>query len=526
LKGLLKLVLLAKLVSKVLERVVGPTWANRLAFGATVTIGLMQAKAAEKVNKHLQYVVPYYPIVGSLPSVMQNQHSLSDYLMRLARKSNFTSFELIIPGVHMLIAMDPRDREHMLRNHFSNYAKNMPGEFNSFETGFAELFGRGIFAVDGPEWRDHRKIASHLFSGNALKVKMETVFNHHADIFKQALMQNAKENKPFDIQSYFQAIVFDAFCEIAFGISPKAFEVALTGQKDPFLVSFDIVQGRSSERLIQPPWIWTFERLFNIGKERETRLHYQNMREYILPIVKERKRTLETSSGDMLSLYITHAKELGYEYVLEDEYLMDVVANFMVAGRDTTSCSLTNFFKFLSTNNAAEERLLSEIKSSYNGGSVTLETTRTMQFASSCVNEALRLLPPVVADTRFCLHDEDLPSGLKIKRGMQLSLSNYVIGRDPHLWSDPDSFKPERWMCHADKPGGVRRPDEYMLPVFFGGPRLCLGHAMARFEIITFVSKILPELRLTPLPNQNESIMNGPVGFYRDGVMMKAHMRV
>ena len=38
-----------------------------------------------------------------------------------------------------------------------------------------QVLGRGIFAVDGPEWQRQRKVASHLFSTRALQEQMEGV---------------------------------------------------------------------------------------------------------------------------------------------------------------------------------------------------------------------------------------------------------------------------------------------------------------------------------------------------------------
>ena len=60
--------------------------------------------------------------------------------------------------------------------------------------------------------------------------------------------------------------------------------------------------------------------------------------------------------------------------------------------------------------------------------------------------------------------------------------------------SDPDSFKPDRWLI---EPGVVpRRPDEVMLPVFWGGPRLCLGKDMAALETISVAWSIMQHFKV------------------------------
>ena len=60
--------------------------------------------------------------------------------------------------------------EYILKTAFGNFVKG-PRFFDNFE----EFLGRGIFAVDGEEWKTQRKIASHLFKTKNLKTAMAEV---------------------------------------------------------------------------------------------------------------------------------------------------------------------------------------------------------------------------------------------------------------------------------------------------------------------------------------------------------------
>ena len=231
--------------------------------------------------------------------------------------------------------------------------------------------------------------------------------------------------------------------------------------------------------------------------------------------------------GDFLSIYINQGKKNpSQSYLLDDEYLFEMVLNMMVAGRDTTSCLNTNLFKYLATNEDAQKKLIQEMKAQNVSSSfLSLEMSRKLPYASAVVNESLRILPPVPNDFRFCQQDEVLPSGIKVKSGMQVFIPIWGIGRDPHLFHNPDDFIPDRWLPARTEEGEIRRPDEYICPFFWGGPRLCLGHAMATFETITFITKVVPELKVIPIPNQNEDLVTGPVGFYQNGMKVKVELR-
>ena len=151
--------LITRLMNKILLRFVSPKAANQIIRVVTMGTLLWKTKAPSKVNTQLpNHVLSSWPVIGSLIPMLMNSHNIHEFILRTVERAKFQSFEITIPGVHMLLVMDPRDREYVLRGHFANYTKNLPGEMNSFETAFSELFGRGIFAVDGAEWKDHRKI--------------------------------------------------------------------------------------------------------------------------------------------------------------------------------------------------------------------------------------------------------------------------------------------------------------------------------------------------------------------------------
>lgn len=103
-----------------------------------------------------------------------------------------------------------------------------------------------------------------------------------------------------------------------------------------------------------------------------------------------------------------------------------------------------------------------------------------------------------------------------------------AIGRDPFLWSQPDSFVPERWMRYDSQgvPQPVRRADDLVHPIFFGGRRICLGKDMARFETIVFMSKVFANIKFEPLIQiDKHEIVNGPVSFIEGGLPCRLLLR-
>jgi cytochrome P450 len=376
-----------------------------------------------------------------------------------------------------------------------------------------------------PPVQDHRKVSAHLFSANGLRSKMESSFTEHGAKLVELLSTVADSGRVLDWQDVMAGLTFETICEIAFGVDPNAMEPGLRGEKIPFLVQFDRLQQLCAMRFIVPAPIWKTLRWLNVGTERTIREDAENISRYVQKIIQERQASGSwATQDDLLSMYIQTARSTGKEYMETAEYLQDAVLNFMIAGRDTTSSTLTNLFKLLPQNPAAEARMVEEFARVVGRGKhVQWDHVRELRFGGAVFNEVLRMYPPVSGDVRICNQTDTLPSGLVVPAGTRTSITNAAIGRDPSLWSDPDAFNPSRWLGE-DPTQPTRRVDEMMHPVFWGGPRLCLGKDMARLEVLSIAWTVLQKFRLDVLPH-SELKVNGPVQFYEHGLPVRVQAR-
>lgn len=62
------------------------------------------------------------------------------------------------------------------------------------------MFGDGIFAVDGGEWRHQRKLASYEFSTRALRDYSGTIFKKNATKLATAVSEAADTQMSMDVQ--------------------------------------------------------------------------------------------------------------------------------------------------------------------------------------------------------------------------------------------------------------------------------------------------------------------------------------
>ncbi|KAK7691792.1 hypothetical protein QCA50_005195 [Cerrena zonata] len=165
----------------------------------------------------------------------------------------------------------------------------------------------------------------------------------------------------------------------------------------------------------------------------------------------------------------------------------------VVAGADTTASALSSLFWFLLRDLAIYDRVQKEIDSVYVDGANPLSTARHGQlvFLSACINETLRLHPPLPTNgPRHVPEDAGGKSiaGKYIPSGTQVYLPPFSLHRDPRYFSpSPDTFIPDRWLTSNPE----ESPAQSAFIPFSYGPANCVGRQMAKQEMLMFASLLL-----------------------------------
>ena len=91
--------------------------------------------------------------------------------------------------------MNPRNIEHILKTKFEKYMKGSKDQ----EVG-GDLFGEGIFAVDGEKWKEQRKLASYELSTKILRDFSCSVFRRNAEKLVGIISEFSTMARVFDVQ--------------------------------------------------------------------------------------------------------------------------------------------------------------------------------------------------------------------------------------------------------------------------------------------------------------------------------------
>jgi cytochrome P450 len=137
----------------------------------------------------------YPPVDGTVFHQLFYFNTLYDQQTEAARKRR--TFRLLAPAQSQIYTTDVRNIEHILKTNFDKYSK---GEYN--QDIVSDLFGQGIFAVDGDKWRQQRKLASFEFSTRVLRDFSSSVFRRNAAKLVRAVSELSDAGLAFDIQVY------------------------------------------------------------------------------------------------------------------------------------------------------------------------------------------------------------------------------------------------------------------------------------------------------------------------------------
>jgi cytochrome P450 len=177
-----------------------------------------------------------------------------------------------------------------------------------------------------------------------------------------------------------------------------------------------------------------------------------------------------------------------------DEEVRDEVMTMVLAGHETTANALSWAFRLLSLAPPVDRRLHEESARVLGGRDPAVDDLPRLELASRVHQEAMRLYPPAWAFGREAI-GADAFGDVRIPAGAAVTISPWLLHRDPRWWEDPEGFDPDRFAPEAS----TARPRYAYVP-FAAGPRMCIGNAFAMMEMQIVLAMVAARYRLDLVP--------------------------
>ncbi|OCH85955.1 cytochrome P450 monooxygenase pc-3 [Obba rivulosa] len=406
-------------------------------------------------------------------------------------------FSITLLGEQRIITVEPNHIKAILATDFPKWEKGP-----KFRGRVASVLGSGVFASDGDMWKFHRSMSRPFFNRDRIS-DFET-FGRHTDEVISII--RAQRGAAIDFQDLIGRFTLDSATEFLLGTCVHALRKLIDGgatyqgsdvDPDAFTRALLAVQSRMAIRGRLAP-VWPLSELF----EDKTSANIKILHRFINPIIQkalERQRNLKAAEEGKGSEASERASLLDELVHLTDDPKMiaDETVNILIAGRDTTAATLSFLVYLLSQHPDVLQRLRAEILQ-YVGPTRTPEFSdfREMKFLRACINETLRLFPPVPGNVRAPNQATTLPpiepggKPFYIPAGATVPYSDMVMHRRKDLWGpDADQFDPDRFL--DERLQKYLTPNPFIFVPFNAGPRICLGQQFAYNEMSFFMVKLL-----------------------------------
>lgn len=336
----------------------------------------------------------------------------------------------------------------------------------------AHFLGNGILNSEGDFWQAQRQMVQPAFTKSRLNMFVDTM----VEVSDKAAKNLSAEA---DVSSLSMHIALENICRFLFGEDFAANEKTI---REAVHFGNNFISRRIQAPFKLPVYFPSFNNLRFF-------FHRFELDTILYRIIDERARQNELGK-DLLAMLIAAERERNSGQIRRQQ-VRDEILTLLIAGHETTGYTLAMALWLLARNNDIQQRLRAELRS-VAGGKWTVETFDSTPLLEAVVNETLRLYPAAWIIGRKILADEEF-EGFLLKKDSQLQTGIIALHRNKDWWSEPDRFKPERFLGENSEPA----QKQAFMP-FGAGPRRCIGSVFAMLEMQVAIARIVSQYQLTP----------------------------
>jgi len=336
----------------------------------------------------------------------------------------------------------------------------------------APILGRNsILVLDEKPHMSQRKLLLPPFHGARMAGYEQTMGEIAA-----AEIDSWPTGTPYKLRPRMQALTLEIILRTVFGVGE---EERLAPLREALR---DFLDLSTNPRMLLP--------LVLMGPERVRRFpafrrRIDRVDELIYREIAERRRVGDLEDrDDILSMLVAARHE--DDSPMSDEEIRDELLTLLVAGHETTATSLSWAVERLARHPEKLARLREEA-----------EAGEDDSYLTATIQETLRLRPVISIVIRRLTEPVEI-GGYELPAGVSVTPSIYLIHRNPEIYPDPESFKPERFL---DNPPGT-----YNWIPFGGGVRRCLGASFAQFEMAVVLKELVKRHQIRPANPKPERV--------------------
>ncbi|KAL7742214.1 hypothetical protein ACLKA6_005479 [Drosophila palustris] len=246
------------------------------------------------------------------------------------------------------------------------------------------------------------------------------------------------------------------------------------------------------------------------------RFFTQKSDDMYLKLTQDAARLRQSGSGASRNDYLAHLLQLQQKGASYDD-MVGHALTLLMDGYETSGAVLYHFLYTLGEYQEQQEKLRAEILNALEADkSITFEQLNALPYLDQCVNESMRLTSAIGFFIKICTKPTTIDLGdgkiVNVEPGTTVLIPTFQIHHDETYYSDPKTFKPERFDNDA---AGEFHKRGCFLP-FGDGPRICMGMRLGLLNIKMAVVQILSKYKVEQTSKLPLSADSG-LGIFLDG---------
>ncbi|KAM3474361.1 hypothetical protein MY5147_004292 [Beauveria neobassiana] len=375
-------------------------------------------------------------------------------------------------------------------------------EFDKFFTPFPNAESSLIIAPKDTHRRIRRQLA-HAFSDGAL-AEQETVVTQYVDLLIDRLTERC--GKTVNIVKWFNFTSFDIIGELAYSDSFHSLE---SNGYHPWVLSiFSLIKSAALRS-----FLYNYRLLYYIVESLPVSISpigaFTTIRGYASEKAVERLGESEKARQDQrhkdFMSYMLRDNRDGNRG-MSDVEIVSTTPTIIIAGSETTATTLAGLVFNLKHNPEAHQALLDEVRGTFaTEEEINMKSAAKLQYLQACLHETLRVYPPVPETTPR--HSPGaLINGDYIPKGTRLSVYQWATYRNPNNFTDPDLYRPQRWLpaTHPLYDERYKNDNKDVFKPFSFGARDCIGKNLAMNELRLIASRLLHRFDYELAPGQDD----------------------
>jgi cytochrome P450 len=327
-------------------------------------------------------------------------------------------------------------------------------------------------------------------AGDRFRRKRRALHTHlqpkSAEAYQPLQMSQAKTvilnvlNDPHNFQNHVAAYAATTIMKVAYGkTTPTSASDPEIGEARQVVRSVRTVLRHGNYLVNSIPWLkylpWYAPELKD-QFERTTRLHTNQLNRVKLHMQR---------NEDIGPSFAKHNLENGHLYGLTEIEMAYLAGSFFGAGTDTTSVAICTVLMAAAHFPEEQAKVQAELDAIIGREQApTFADKPSLPRLEAFISEALRWRPLTPEGLPHRTTEDIIWEKYCIPAGTTVTGNIWAISRDPEVYPEPDTFKPQRWI---NDQGRLR--DDITFPVFGFGRRVCPGQHVANRSV--FINSLL-----------------------------------